>query len=58
VFVTAGDGSAGTSELYALDATIGKFNRGPVDVRGPWSGLAYGGGRVFTVKRARDDGVL
>jgi outer membrane protein assembly factor BamB len=51
VFVTAGDNNSSGSRLYALDANTGAVKWGPVEVGGgnPWSGLAYDGGRIFTV---------
>jgi outer membrane protein assembly factor BamB len=51
VFVTVADsGSYGTS-LYALDATTGAIDWGPVNLFGTyyWSGLAFGNDRVYTV---------
>jgi outer membrane protein assembly factor BamB len=51
VYVTAGDNNSAGSRLYAINATTGTLDWGPVEVGAgsPWSGLAYDGGRVFTV---------
>lgn len=51
VFVTAGDSTAGTNSLYALNADTGQVEWGPKPLGGSywWSGLTYDGGRVFTV---------
>jgi outer membrane protein assembly factor BamB len=52
VFVTAGgSNTSSATSLYALDATTGAIEWGPVALGGAywWSGLTYDGGRVFTV---------
>lgn len=54
VYVTVADTSGYGSRLFALDATTGATAWGPVELGGPyyWSGIAYDGGRVFSVNGA------
>lgn len=54
VYVTVADTASYGSRLFALDAATGATVWGPVELGGPyyWSGLAYDGGRVFTVNAA------
>ncbi|MEA2158891.1 MAG: hypothetical protein QOD66_1271 [Solirubrobacteraceae bacterium] len=57
VYVNVADTPAYGSKLYALNASTGATVWGPVELYGTydWSGLAYDGGRVFTVN---GDGVM
>ena len=57
VFVTVANTASYGTRLFALDATTGDTVWGPVSLGGVyyWSGLAYDGGRVFTVN---GDGVM
>jgi outer membrane protein assembly factor BamB len=51
VYVTVGHTDSYGSKLYALDVATGATVWGPIELGGTyfWSGLAYDGGRVFTV---------